>query len=92
MFKFSVSLRSGGADGTHQSGKFIRVVQLGVVGELDGGTVLTGKQRTRVNRLALAEQERMLLAAGLGRSQPLEARRSGTGLVIDREDDSVGDN
>lgn len=66
-------------------------MELGVVGELDGGRVLAGDHGTRVDRLALTEHERILLAAGLSGSQPLEATGRRAGGVDDGENDPEGE-
>lgn len=87
LFELGVSGRAGGVDGTHQPRHFGRIPELGVVGELDRGRVLAGQQGARINWLALAEQERVLLATRLGWRQPLQTASRGTCGVHEREND-----
>ena len=69
--------------GGHDRAQALGHHHLGVVGDPGRGAVLAGHQGAGVDGLALAEQEGVAPALGLGRLQPLQAHGLGGGLVGD---------
>ncbi len=59
----------------------VRCTYLDVVGSFDSGGVLTRQQRARENGLTLCVHERVLLARGLRRLEPLNGARLRRGAV-----------
>ena len=79
----AIACRSGVVIGTHQRDQAGRRTHMRAVGEAHRGRILQRHPTARMDRLRLAEQERMLAAGGHRRIQPLQARRLRRGAVAD---------